>query len=399
MRGLKKPGNFGDGGGLVLQSTANKAGGVTKSWLFRYQINKRQRYMGLGSSRTVSLAEARLRANEARSLLARGVDPLAHRNAERIARAAELLHTATFKQVLDQLLDSHGDTGRQKHATQYRNSMTAYARPLMEVAVGDIDTAMVLRCIEEQWKRAPETLDRIRRRIGEVLGFAEVRGLRKPGPNPTRWKNHLDQTLVHPRTLKPVVHHPAMSYDAVPSLCAKLIATDSIPELCLAFAILTATRSQEARGARWDEIDLKAGIWTIPPERMKRARPHRVPLSDEAIKLIERLPLNGEYLFTVNGNAKPIVAMSLRKALHRNGGDSVTVHGFRSAFRDWGGERTNAPRELLEVALAHALGNQTESAYTRGDLLEKWRRVMQQWATHLAAPSAPANRKVVALVR
>ena len=241
-------------------------------------------------------------------------------------------------------------------------------------------------------------MDRVRRRIGEVLGFAEVRGLRKPGPLPTRWKNHLDKLLPHPRELKPVEHHAAMTYDAVPDLYRKLIATDAIPELCLAFTILTAMRIQEARGARWDEIDLKAKHLDRAAERMKRTREHRVPLSDEAMKLIERLPRNGEYLFAVNGNGKPIVAMSLRKALHRHGGDGVTVHGFRSAFRDWGGERTNAPRELLEVALAHAIGDETEAAYARGDLLEKRRRVMQQWATHCATPSARANRaKVVAL--
>jgi integrase len=155
--------------------------------------------------------------------------------------------------------------------------------------------------------------------------------------------------------------------------------------LCLGLTILTATRSQEARGARWDEIDLKAKLWVVPPSRMKRKREHRVPLSNEAVKLIERLPRNGEHLFCINGNGKQIVAMSLRKALHRHGGGGFTVHGFRSAFRDWGGERTNYPRELLEVGLAHSIGDATEAAYARGDLLEKRRRLMAQWATFLAA--------------
>jgi integrase len=401
VRGLKQPGKFYDGGGLMLSAAPTRIKGVVvRSWLFRFQIDKRERVMGLGSARVVSLAEARLKANEARKLLAAGIDPLTNRNAERMAMRAAELHTATFKQVLDQLLDSHGDKWRQKHAAQWRNSMMTYAKPLFDVAVGDIDTAMVVKVIEPQWKRAPQTMDRVRRRIGEVLGFAEVRGFRKPGPSPTRWKNHFDKLLSHPSKLKPVVHHAAMTYDVVPGLFAKLIASDAIPEQCLAFTILTATRSQEARGARWDEIDFKAKLWTVPPSRMKRSREHRVPLSAEAMKLIARLPRNGEFLFTVNGNGKPIVAMSLRKALHRHGGDSVTVHGFRSAFRDWGGEKTATPRELLEVALAHAIGNQTEAAYARGDLLEKRRRLMQQWATHCATPAAPADRsKVVALVR
>jgi integrase len=230
-----------------------------------------------------------------------------------------------------------------------------------------------------------------------VLGWAQARGLRAPGPLPTRWKNHLDKTLPHPRSIKPVEHHAAMKYDAVSGLCAKLIATDAVPEQCLAFAILTATRSQEARGARWDEIDLKARIWTVPPSRMKRQREHRVPLPAEALALIAKLPRTGEFLFTMSGSNKPIAALTLRKALARHGGGDFTVHGFRSAFRDWGGERTSAPRELLEVALSHAIGSQTEAAYARGDLLEKHRRIMQAWASFLAAPPARNTEKVVPL--
>jgi integrase len=397
VRGLKKPGKHYDGGGLMLQVTSTRIKGtVTKAWLFRFQIDKRERVMGIGSARVVSLAEARAKANEARKLLAAGIDPLAHRNASRRAARAAELHTATFKQCLDGFLSSHGDRWRAKHASQWRNSMATYARPLDGVAVGDIDVAMVLKVIEPEWKRAPATMDRVRRRIGEVLGWAEARGLRKPGPLPTRWKDHLDKLLPHPRALKPVEHHAAMCYDAVPSLYQRLIATDQVPELCLALLILTATRSVEARGARWDEFDLKDRVWIIPPVRMKRKREHRVPLSAEAVVLLKRLPRTGEHLFTVNGNGKPIVAMSLRKALHRHGGDAFTVHGFRSAFRVWGGERTNAPRELLEVALSHHIGDATEAAYARTDLIEKRRRIMQAWATHCAAPATPARGKVVA---
>ncbi|MGY3279397.1 tyrosine-type recombinase/integrase [Bradyrhizobium sp. S3.7.6] len=399
VRGLKTPGKHYDGGGLMLSAAPTKTKGVVnKAWLYRYQIDKRERVMGLGSARVVSLAEARAKANDARKLLAAGIDPMTHRDAERMAARVAELHTATFKQVLDQLLDSHGDRWRQKHLTQWQNSMKTYAKPLFDLNVNDIDTAMVVKVIEPEWKRAPQTMDRVRRRIGEVLGFAEVRGFRKPGPNPTRWKNHFDKLLSHPRVLKPVVHHAALAYDAVPGLCAKLVATDAIPELCLAFTILTAVRSQEARGARWDELDRKTGVWIVPPSRMKRGKEHRVPLSKEALKLIERLPREGDHLFTINGNAKPIVAMSLRKALHRHGGDGFTVHGFRSAFRTWGSERTNAPRELLEVALAHDIGDATEQAYARTDLIEKRRRIMEQWATHCATPTATAGRsKVVAL--
>ncbi|MBR0809354.1 integrase arm-type DNA-binding domain-containing protein [Bradyrhizobium japonicum] len=396
VRGLKTPGKFGDGGGLMLQATPTKTKGtVTKAWLYRYQIDQRERYMGLGSASVVSLAEAREAAREARRLVARGIDPISHRDAERMAVRVAELHSKTFRECLDLLIASHGDQWRQKHARQYRNSMETYCKSLMSVAVADVDVGMILECIEPEWKRAPETMDRVRRRIGEVLGFAEVREYRKPGPLPTRWKGHLDQTLLPPRKLKPVVNHPAMHFTEVPDLFAKLIVSDAIPELCLAFTILTAVRSQESRGAKWSEIDFDSGIWTIPPGRMKKSREHRVPLSKHALALIRRLPRNGDYLFSVNGS-KPIVAMSLRKALHRNGGEDFTVHGFRSAFRTWGSERTSAPRELLEIALAHDVGDATEQAYKRTDLIEKRRKVMTQWATHINSPPASADRKVVA---
>jgi integrase len=257
---------------------------------------------------------------------------------------------------------------------------------------------MVLRVIEPDWKRAPETMDRVRRRIGEVLGYAEVRGLRPPGSLPTRWKNHLDKMLPHPRTLKPVQHHAAMAHADVPSLFARLIASDAIPEQCLAFTILTVVRSAEARGARWDEFDFKAKVWTVPPARMKRGRPHRIPLSTEALALIERLSRKGEHLFTVNGG-KPIVGMSLRKALARHAGEGSTVHGLRSSFRTWADERTNFQREIKEVALAHAIGDATEAAYARSDLIEKRRKLMQAWATFLTAPPIHDSARVVLLGR
>ena len=238
--------------------------------------------MGLGSARVVSLGEARAKANECRKLLAAGIDPLAQRKTDRAAARAAELHTATFQQCLDGFLASHGD-GLRTHLRQWRTSMATYCKPLEGVAVGDIDVGMVLRVIEPEWRRAPTTMDRVRSRIGEVLGWAQARGLRAPGPLPTRWKNHLDKLLPHPRSLKPVEHHAAMKYDAVPGLFVKLSAADAIPEQCLAFLMLTATRTQEARGARWDEFDFKAKHWTVPPSRMKRSRPHRVPLSAEAM--------------------------------------------------------------------------------------------------------------------
>jgi integrase len=398
VRGLKRPGKYYDGGGLMLQAATTKANGVTKAWLFRYQIDHRERHMGLGSARVVTLAEARAKANEARKLLAAGIDPLTARDAERMAARAAALRRATFRQCLEGFLDSHGDRWRAKHLAQWRNSMRTYCKLIDDVAVADIDVGMVLRVIEPDWKRAPETMDRVRRRIGEVLGYAEVRGLRPPGPLPTRWKNHLDKMLPHPRTLKPVQHHAAMAYADVPGLFSRLIASDAIPEQCLAFTILTVVRSAEARGARWDEFDFKAKIWTVPPARMKRGRPHRIPLSTEALALIERLSRNGEHLFTVN-DGKPIVGMSLRKALARHAGEGSTVHGLRSSFRTWADERTNFQREIKEVALAHAIGDATQAAYARSDVLEKRRKLMEAWATFLTAPPISEAGRVVLLRR
>jgi hypothetical protein len=254
VRGLKRPGKHRDGGGLYVIATASKAKTeaprLNASYQFRFAIDGTEHWMGLGSTRDVSLSAARDKAREARSLLAEGVNPLTARNAGRMARAAAELRRATFRQCLDQFLDSRGDQWRTKHLNQWRSSTATYCKPLMDVNVADIDVGMVLRCIEGSWKRAPETMDRVRRRIGEVLGYAEVRGLRPPGPNPTRWKDHLDKMLPHPRKLKPVVHHAAPAYADVPALYARLAASDGIPELCLAFVMLTAVRSAEARGAR-----------------------------------------------------------------------------------------------------------------------------------------------------
>ena len=400
VKGVRQPGRHGDGGGLMLQATATKAKGVvTKAWLFRFELGGRERYMGLGSARVVSLAEARAKANEARKLLAAGIDPIAARDAEHMERRAAELRRATFRECLDGLLASKGDKWRIKHLAQWRNSMARYCKPIMDVAVGDVDVGMVLRVIEGEWKRAPVTMDRVRRRIGEVLGYAQARGLRPAGPLPTLWKNHLDQLLSAPRELAPVQHHAALAYAEAPALFARLVASDGIPDLCLALIMLTAVRSVEARGARWSEFDFAARTWTIPPTRMKKKREHTVPLSVEALALLKRLPRNGEYLFTVNGNGKPIVAMSLRKALARHAGAGLSVHGMRTCFRVWADERSNYPREIKEHALAHTVGNASERAYARSPLVERRRPLMAAWATFLATRTTGTKSPKVVPIR
>jgi integrase len=346
VRGIKQPGRYGDGGGLTLQATATaEKGVVTLAWLFRFELDGRERWMGLGSARDVSLAEARDLAREARRLRARGIDPIAHRDAERMAARAAELRQKTFKQALDALIDSREDGWRDKHARQWRNSMNTYCRSIFDLNVVAVDTAAVLGCIEGDWRRAPVTMDRVRSRIAEVLAFAEVREWRPAGPSPARWGGHLDQILAAPSKVKPRKHHPSVPYPEAPALFAKLTTADApVPEQCLAFAVLTATRSVEARGAKWSEFDFAAGAWTVPAERMKLKREHVVPLSRRALALIEQLPRIGEYLFAINGRAKLIVAMSLRKALKRHAGAGYTVHGCRATFRTWADEETEFER-------------------------------------------------------
>ena len=348
VKGLKRPGKFYDGGGLMLSAAPTRRKGEVRSpGCSASRSISASAYMGLGSARVVSLAEARAKANEARKLLAAGIDPITHRDAERWPPAPPSCTPRPSSNASTGFLESHGDRWRTKHLRQWQNSMATYAKPLFEVAVGDIDVALVLKVIEPEWKRAPQTMDRVRRRIGEVLGCAEVRGFRKPGPLPTRWKNHLDKLLPHPRSLKPVVHHAALAYDAVPALYRKLVATDAVPELCLAFTILTATRSQEARGARWDEIDFKARTWTVPPSRMKRSRAApgaavgRGVEADRAAAAHRRVPVHGQR--QRQAHRRDELAQGAVPARRRR------LHGSRLAARrsaTWADEHTNYPREL-----------------------------------------------------
>jgi integrase len=402
VKGLKRPGKFYDGGGLMLQATkTDHNGGITKSWLFRYQIDHRERQMGLGPTRDVTLAEARERAAACRKLVAAGVDPIATRNAERMATRAAELRRATFGQCVDGFLDSHGDKWRAKHRAQWKNSMHHYCKPIWPMNVADIDTAAVLKVVEPIWRKVPITADRIRKRVGEVLGFAQARGHRPPGALPTIWKNHLSTLLPAPRDLKPVQHHAGVAYTAAPALYAKLIAAidaahdvnDVIPEIGLAFVMLTAVRSVEARGAKWSEIDA-AKVWLIPPSRMKKGTAHSVPLSTQAFALLGRLPKGGDLLFTMNGRATHITAQTLRNCLARYAGEGFTIHGFRGCCRKWADEETTADPQTKKLLLAHKLGNATEEAYGSPLLLAKRRRLMQQWATFLAAPPTDAARVV-----
>lgn len=355
-----------DGGGLYL--LVSEAG--TRSWVLRYQRLGKRREMGLGSAAVVSLLEARQAALQQRKVLAAGKDPIASRRA---AQAAGM----TFGEAADAYIEAHRASWKNEaQANQWRQSLADHG-PDRDLPVADVDTAAVLRALNRIWKAKTETATRVRGRIERILDWAKVQGLRE-GENPARWRGHLDHLLPKPAKLKQVKHHAAMPYGKVPAFMATLRRRESGNRRALRFTILTAARTEEVAGAQWDEFDLKAAVWTVPAERMKAGRRHRVPLSGEALAILRSLPRDRPP-FPSSG-----MLNLLRKAPPKGLGQPYTVHGFRSSFRDWAAEQTDFPGEVVEMALAHTIKDKTEAAYRRGDLLEKRRELMQAWADELA---------------
>lgn len=392
----KTAGRYGDGHGLSLQVTAS---GV-KSWLFRYERNGRERWMGLGPLHTVSLAEARERARKARLQLLDGTDPLAARKAARAAQALEAAKTLTFAECAQRYFDQHESKWRNaKHAKQYMATLKTYAFPVMgRLPVAEIDTGRVLAAIEPIWKTKPETASRTRGRIESVLDWATVRGYRT-GDNPARWKGHLREVLPALSQIAKPQHFAALPFTDVPEFVAALREREGIAARALEFLILTAGRSGEVIGATWPEIDLKNKLWTIPADRMKAQREHRVPLSDAAMAVLKDLPREADYVFPGSRKGGPISSTAMAQLLARMESSDCTIHGFRSSFHDWCSERTNFPNQVIEMALAHQIGDKVEAAYRRGDLLEKRRRLMQDWARYCATKPVEAGNKVVSLRR
>lgn len=352
------------------------------SWVLRYSIDGKRRDHGLGGYPEVGLAEARDRARAARQRIFEGQDPIAARQAADLARRAASAAAVTFKTAAADYIKSNEKGWRNaKHGQQWRNTLETYAFPVLgDLLVRDIETAHVLAVLEPIWTEKNETATRLRGRIECVLDAATVRELRT-GPNPARWKGHLDHILPAPRKVARVEHHAALPIGDVAGFVARLRAADGMGARALEFAILTAARSGEVRGATWDEIDVQAAVWAIGPERMKGGRAHRVPLSPAALALLASLP-QGEPGAPVFASAKgtTLSDMTLTAVLRRMK-VAVTAHGFRSTFRDWAAERTNYPNEVCEQALAHAIENAAEAAYRRGDLFEKRRALMNDWAT------------------
>jgi len=376
-------GKYSDGGNLNLVVRANGS----RAWVFRFTHEGRKREMGLGSVERVPLATARKRAQAFREVLAAGKDPIEHRRASRRA--------PSFKEAAAAYLKAHEPGWRNpKHRKQWRSTLETYAFPILaSVPVDQIRTSDVLRVLNPIWESRTETASRLRGRIERILDWSTAGGLRS-GENPARWRGHLAALLPPPSKLRKVKHHAAMSYGEVPPFMVKLKEHRGIAARALEFAILTGGRSGEVREATWEEFDLDALTWTVPSERMKAGKPHRVPLSLQAVDLLRNLPRfeGSEYVFPSPRTGRPLSDAALGKVL-RDLRSSVTAHGFRSSFRDWAAESTSFPNHVCEQALAHAIGDKVEAAYRRGDLFEKRRKLMETWSAFCVTP--PTAGKVV----
>ena len=363
--------------------------GGGRSWILRYMLEGRRRDMGLGSYFDLTLAEARERARDRRKLLLDGIDPIDAHREQRDIRRADQAKQFTFQQCVDGYMDAHGDGWKnQKHRAQWRSTLETYACPIIgNMNVAAVNTALVLKILEPIWKEKTATASRLRGRIENVLSWAAVRKYRS-GDNPARWKGHLDQLLVKPSKIATVEHLAALPYQEIGAFMQELRKQEGIGAAALEFAILTAARSGEVRGATWNEIDLEARTWTILGSRMKAGKDHLVPLSGAAVAVIERMKecRLGDHVFPGMKEGAPLSEMTMVEVLRRMGRHDLTVHGFRSTFRDWAAESTAYPSEMAEMALAHSIGNKVEAAYRRGNLLDKRRRMMADWAKHCAKP-------------
>jgi integrase len=377
---ITEPGKHIDANGLYL--SVSKFG--NKSWIYRYQMHGKRREMGLGSCQHVSLKEARERAADARKAQNQGLDPKTERDKQKSSKGIP-----TFDQCAEAYIESHKGSWRNaKHASQWRNTLNTYASPTIgKLPVDQVNTDLVIQIIQPIWKTKTETASRVRGRIESVISWAMVSGYHL-GPNPALWRGHLDQLLPKRSKVQPVKHHESLPYSEVSGFMTDLKDRDSISARALEFTILTAVRTNEVLNAKWSELDLDKNIWTIPAERMKANRDHRVPLCKQAIDLVNALPGTNEYLFSVRLN-RPLSNMAMLNLLKKHMGyPKLTVHGFRSTFRDWAAEVSDYPRELAESALAHVLTDKTEAAYQRGDKLEKRREMMASWADFCTSGNA-----------
>jgi integrase len=395
-----RPGMYGDGGGLYLRVTDEGA----KNWVFRFMLNGRARWMGMGPLHTVTLAEARKRAGDHRLRRHDGIDPIEARRVERQQARLDAAKAITFKECADNYIKAHRAGWRNgKHAGQWEATLATYAEPVIgKLSVQSIDTALVLKVLEPIWTTKPETAGRVRGRIEVILDWAKVRGYRA-GENPARWRGHLDKLLPARGKVRRVEHHAALPYAELPGFLAALREQEGIAASALEFTILTAARTGETIGARWNELDLLAKTWTVPAARMKAHREHRVPLSARALAILEEMQAHRSaddgFVFPGGKPGKPLSNMAFLMLLRRMDRADLTAHGFRSSFRDWVAERTNFPPEVAEMALAHTVSDKTVAAYNRSDLFERRRRLMHEWATFCTTRPSQERQSNVAPIR
>ncbi len=385
-----KPGRYGDGDGLWLVVSPTGA----RKWVYRFTWLGKVTEMGLGPAGAVPLAEARRLRDEARRTLASGANPI---EARRDAKVRARFTKPTFGEIADVLIEAKGAEWRnEKHKAQWVMTLRDYCATLRAKPVDEIDTEAVLGVLKPIWLEKPETASRLRGRIEAVLDAAKAQGHRA-GENPAAWRGHLAH-LLPKRGKLTRGHHAAMPYDDVPAFIAKLRERDAIAAMALELCILTATRTNEVLGARWSEIDFESKVWTVPAERTKPGRPHRIPLSDRALAILEKLAeaKTGKLVFPGQRKGKSLSSMAMEMVMRRMKVENATVHGFRSSFRDWAGNETHFRREIAEAALSHVIGDKAEQAYRRGDALEKRRVLMDAWAAH-CEPKTGSN--VVALRR
>lgn len=386
----RKPGLYPDGNGLYLQVTLGADGAPRKSWLFRFRMGgRRERKMGLGAFPDVSLQQARDKANGARKLSKDGIDPIEARKAELAKARLADARIVTFNHCAKAYITGHRAGWRNaKHAAQWTTTLETYVSPIFGMLPAQaIDVGLVTKALEPIWSTKPETASRVRGRIEAILDWAKVRGYRT-GENPARWRGHLDHLLPARTKVRKVEHHAALPYREIGAFIAALREREALAARALEFAILMAARTSEVINARWDEINLQARVWTVPAERMKAGREHRVPLSEAAVAILERMQQVRQNDHIFPGERRELMSnMAFLMLLRRMDHADLTAHGFRSTFRTWAAECTRYPREIAEAALAHVVGDATEQAYQRGDMFEKRRKIMDAWATYCSKPA------------
>ena len=381
-----KPGLYGDGNGLYLQVSDRR----TKAWVFRFMMSGRARKMGLGDVGSVKLAEARKKAEKARGLVVDGIDPIEERNSRKTALAIEQAKAMTFRECAEGYIEAHRPGWKSdKHASQWGATLKTYAYPVIgSLPVAVVEDGHVMKILQPIWNSKTETANRVRGRIEKILDRARALKLRS-GENPARWKGHLDHLLPARSQVAPVEHHAALPYRDLPGFMAKLRKRDGISARALEYTILTIARTGDTIGGKWSEVDEAEKLWTIPAERMKGRkgngkRDHAVPLSEPALAILRHLPREGAFLFPGGREGAGLSNMAMAELLKEMdyASDVATIHGFRSTFKDWVSEQTGYPNELSEMAMAHTVSDKVEAAYRRGDMREKRRRLMEDWATY-----------------